>query len=119
MLSIFFAFAAAMAETPDHYKCQVILVAADAPGGVGEQKFTAIGPDTSTHGGPESTFNFGPNQVTVQANARWRAITWRRGQKVVAVSLTASATDLMSSVVLLAINPDKNEESVALECSPE
>lgn len=118
MLSLLFILNGLFAQTPNLYDCQLILVAGDAPGGVGEAKFTVPGPLTATHGGPERTFTFGPNEVTVQAHARWRAITWRRGQNVVVASITASATDLLASTVHLAMNPEKTDESAALECSP-
>ena len=119
MLSILFVVESALAQTPAFYDCQVILVAADAPdGGVGEVHFTVPGSLTVNHGGPEKTFNFGPNEITVQAHARWRGVTWRRGQKIVVSSVTASEKDLIGSVAIQAPNPENTEESVSLECSP-
>jgi len=105
--------------TPDHYDCQLIVIAPElAQSGSQTLKFRAIGPQTETHGGIVYSFPVGGTQVQVQANSRWRAITWLRKDKTIAAVTHLRSSDSHESEVTIAFNPLNEEESVTLECRP-
>lgn len=111
--------AAAILPTPDSYACQLIMISPDLPDSP-IAKFKAIGPQTTSHGGIEYKFTFGSNDFVIQANARWKGITWTKNKVLIANALTVMASDSQDSQVLMTTNPaNPEEEYVTLECVPE
>lgn len=103
---------------PLKYDCTVIVVDSRLADGNDSKSFQVAASSAGSHGGDPFPFTFGPDQISITANARWRGIDWKRAGVVIASSLDVTDADRSGNQVIMVYDPKNSDESVALECHP-
>lgn len=98
------------------YDCHAAIIAKDVKQGAAEFRFEAPVLNQSTHGGPAHEFAADGHRIYVVASGKWRAISWWRGQELVAETVTASKSFLISGHTLIVYNPKDTNEQAYLVC---
>ncbi len=118
LMTLLLFTATASAQELKGFKCEVLLVAKDL------EKGTVWGPSFNApvrdggHGGGIEEFAIHAHKVTVTADGKWRGISWRRGNQLIAETVSATAGIFDGSMTTMLHNPKDTEEYTALVCNP-
>ena len=97
--------------------CRVGVIHSDFKDGYAEATFLMDVVARTGHGGESKAFAFQNHHVEVLADGKWLGISWWRNEKLVAESVTVVSVLAEQSRVLIAYNPENQEQQVALDCS--
>ena len=80
-----------------------------------EKSFRASG--SGNHGGEETTFNFGLNEVTLLADHQWLAVHWMINGELVGQTTTVVGNNGSDERVVMIYNPKNTDHYTSVSCS--
>lgn len=112
------AFAFDESKIVPNYECRLIVYVENTEE-IMEEQFLADHFGLGGHGGQVREFTKGQQKVAVQASNNWIALSWWKGEKLIAAGTFAisKASDFYRVAILA--NPENPTEQVSLDCNPE
>lgn len=118
VLVAFGFFQPALAQLSGVQTCRIMIVDPTLPGGALEKMVDVPDQASGTHGGEMIVTEVAAHKVEMNADGKWRNITWSKNGAVIARTVTLAELIHRGIFVVILFNPADDEEQVSLGCEP-